>query len=485
MDIYILRDGQEMGPFTEETTQSLLKQGSVLINDLAWQPGMPQWIPLHSVLYPAPAPAISPRPPPPPQGAANDAFAPPVADREPATAKQKAFLSYMGVSVPPDLTRDQAALLVNDTLETPSDPGRLVRWNEERLRLHPELFHAEIQAKKDNRANYFYEITQAEGADVFDRVAKAHCQVLVGFLDVHHPNWDANQHHATWDYFFPAIAEKFPQLVKKEWTGRLKYREGPNVAPELARRTAGTTPPRAGFPVGAVVRGVAVGLGILIVLYAGYIAATKKPSPAKSTVSATAKAPEKSGPNGPDAGPAPKSNATSLDLEKLFAETPPVPNKQADLSTAAGASSVAAPMTNSSGAQPSTGESTSPPLATSVPLFDPNALSVPGTSATLSLDPAAAQPRTSVVITKATEIPLRFGRAKLLPGTVVKFVSHEGGLLRVRYGNEVVAVPVASTDFSDLPAGTPPVPPPAAPSTPPTPIAPAVAPPPPPPTSLF
>src|SRR4029434_9207989 len=53
MDIHILRDGKQTGPFSEETVQVLLKQGSILINDLAWQPGMPEWLPLHAVLYPA------------------------------------------------------------------------------------------------------------------------------------------------------------------------------------------------------------------------------------------------------------------------------------------------------------------------------------------------------------------------------------------------------------------------------------------------
>jgi hypothetical protein len=126
MEIYILHDGKELGPFNEETTQSMLKRGEVLISELAWKPGMAEWIPLHSVLYPAPA-ATGQRPPPPPRGAVS----------EPAGARQKAFLSYMGIAFEPEITRDAAALLVNDALENPKDPGRLMKWNEDRLRLHP------------------------------------------------------------------------------------------------------------------------------------------------------------------------------------------------------------------------------------------------------------------------------------------------------------------------------------------------------------
>ena len=49
MDIYILRDGEEIGPFGKETTQTLLTQGSVAENDLAWRPGMPDWVPLNEI----------------------------------------------------------------------------------------------------------------------------------------------------------------------------------------------------------------------------------------------------------------------------------------------------------------------------------------------------------------------------------------------------------------------------------------------------
>ena len=55
MEIYILRDGKETGPYSEEDTQRMLKQGDVRITDPAWKKGMAEWIPLHSVLYPAPA----------------------------------------------------------------------------------------------------------------------------------------------------------------------------------------------------------------------------------------------------------------------------------------------------------------------------------------------------------------------------------------------------------------------------------------------
>ena len=57
MDIHILHGGIEIGPFSEVTAQTLLKQGSVLVTDLAWSPGMPDWVPLVNLLYSQGAPA--------------------------------------------------------------------------------------------------------------------------------------------------------------------------------------------------------------------------------------------------------------------------------------------------------------------------------------------------------------------------------------------------------------------------------------------
>ena len=133
MEIYILRDGKQTGPFSEEATQSLLKQGAIMINDLAWQPGLPQWLPLHAVLYPAAQPGSTPPAPPPnlapppmplpsspvklpaepaptpvvvtPAPAAHPVTAKP-ASGPVATPRQKAFLSYMGIAFSPAMSKD-------------------------------------------------------------------------------------------------------------------------------------------------------------------------------------------------------------------------------------------------------------------------------------------------------------------------------------------------------------------------------------------
>jgi hypothetical protein len=520
MDIYILRDGKEIGPFSEETTQTMLKQGSILINDLAWQPGMPQWIPLHSVLYPAAPGATNPQRPPPPPGmlsrgtaavadeqglyVAADAASPhtavvnevPSAITEPATAKQKAFLGFMGIPFPAEITRERAALLVNDALENPGDPGRLARWNEERLRLHPELFRVEIQAKKENRASHFFDVVHMQGGEMFDGVTKAHCQVLVGFLDVRYPNWDASEQQATWDYFFPAIAEKFPQLVKREWKGRLKYPGASKVAPELARRTLFRKPVRKGTPVGAIVRGIITGLAILVLAYFAYNYWQNQQAArtARGGLAAAGQQSEQASAAKTSSASTESSDSSTAGLERLLSQMPPVPPASPENGSAgSSANGTTAPpsLTGGPATMPATsGESSSLTGGNgTAPLFDPNATTTatspaPNTPADAGMPP----PRTTVVITKPTEVALKFGLVKLPAGTVVRFVAQEGNLLRIRYGTETVTIPTTSTDFNDLPPAAPPVPGPVPPT--PAPLAPAptvapgpATPPPAPPTS--
>ncbi len=450
MEIYILRDGKETGPFTEENTQSLLKQGAVLISDLAWQPGMAQWLPLHSVLYPAPAATSTQRPPPPPVEVAPAlaAEAPPA---EPATAKQKAFLTYVGIPFTAELTKEQAALAVNDAMENPKDPARLARWNDERLRLHPELFAAEIKAKKENRANHFHEIAQREGAGFFTNVTKAHAQVLVGYLDVHHPNWDANEAEATRSYFFPAIAEKFPQLVEKSAKGKFKFGSATRVAPELTHRVARPAAAGSSFPIGAIIRGLVFGGVALAAIYFGaqflnQPTSGKKKAPVSLADLSTSK---KIGSKPEDTMSSAPTNAETPANSGLVAstETPP-------------------PMTAPAPGDPAPGDPAMSATPTAPVELTPIAPPAP--------EPVPVQPRTTFMITKSTEVTLPFGRAVLRPGTLIKILAVEGTRLKIKYVNDIVFVPISSTDFQSTEAAPAPgaTLPPAAPATPVDPLAP-------------
>jgi len=425
MDIYILRDGKEIGPFSEETTQSLLKQGSVLINDLAWQPGMPQWIPLHSVLYPPPG-ASSAKPPPPPNAALESAAA------EPATERQKAFLSYMAIHFPPDATKAQAALLVNEAMENPNDPGRVSRWNEDRLRLHPDLFAPEIRARKENRASHFFEMVEMKGSGYFNNVTKAHCQVLVGYLDVQYPNWDARGDDAVFNYFFPAIAEKFPQLVTKEGKGRFKYPHGPKVAAELSRHARTPHVKAHRSPLASVARAIGFGVGFLLVVFAGYTFYTTN----KSTHAGLADS------NQDDA------SSISASGDVLLPAPDPTGTPPPNDATASDAPSRQAPETMFSDPSAATPRASVDTPAAG-PIFDP----APSEAAFPNPNPAPTPAKTNLVLTKPTEVRSPFGPLRLPTGTPVKLISREGSMVQVRYRDEEYLIPVNSTDL--LSSGTP------------------------------
>ncbi len=266
MDIYILHDRKESGPFTAEAARALVGQGSVLLDDLAWRRHMPKWLPLAEILsateepHPLPAAVEDPLP-------APDLVASPVDPTvyEPATARQKALLSYLGLAFTDELNRTTAALLMDNAMEHPHHSERFEQWMRDRLRQHPDLFAAEIRARKEQRADRLLRQCQERGAEYFSQTTKAHVQVLLNFLDVKFPNWDAHEDSAIHDYFFPAMAEKFPQLVRRLWKGRLKYPSSSKIV--RGRSSAELWWHRApAFGFAAVARGVLLGLLLLAAL---------------------------------------------------------------------------------------------------------------------------------------------------------------------------------------------------------------------------
>lgn len=67
MQIYISRNGQQYGPYSEEQARAYLASGELQPGDLAWAEGRGDWQPLSALLGPGPQPAAGMPPPPPPQ----------------------------------------------------------------------------------------------------------------------------------------------------------------------------------------------------------------------------------------------------------------------------------------------------------------------------------------------------------------------------------------------------------------------------------
>jgi len=64
MQIFIAKDKQQTGPFSEEQVQAMVASGMVSHSDLAWHEGLSGWIPLNQVLNVNPS-ARQPNQPPP------------------------------------------------------------------------------------------------------------------------------------------------------------------------------------------------------------------------------------------------------------------------------------------------------------------------------------------------------------------------------------------------------------------------------------
>lgn len=546
MDIFILNDGKEMGPFGEETAQTLINQGTVDAEDLAWRPGMTNWIPLRTLLAVHQAPGAVPGekgiPPLPrkegaptsekkpkedapttPKEQAHSSPAPdpkaaekvaqdeeePEEEGNPATEEQKAFIAYLGLAAEEKLSRERAAALLNEARANPALAPRISQWNKDRARLHPELFSEEAQARKENRANHFLDVCHTEGAEYFSKVTKAHCQVLVTFLDGKFPTWDAHMKDAARDYFFPAVIEKFPQLVEPQWRDLFHYHDGSPSSSGGSHRPAvrrkKVRPPVT--PLTAVVRGMVAGFIILGVLYLGqrYIAPRFSPPPAEqqetgdaepsssvsgvpgvpaspapaapaATAAATAPAPDPKltkkekkmlakmdAPAGaPNAIPAKAATPAPAQVAKNEAPTPPepaVPVAPAAIATPAAIplpppdpSMAPAPMAATAPATPPAPAETpaAPPVVTPAPAPAPDAAptaSTPTPGATPAADPTALPQKTNLVLTKPVELQLTYGKVKLPPGTAVKLVSRDGAMVKLNYLNNVIVVPANSTDI--------------------------------------
>ena len=63
------------------------------------------------------------------------------------------------------------------------------------------------------------------------------------------------------------------------------------------------------------------------------------------------------------------------------------------------------------------------------------------------MPPVQPATKTSLVLTKLVEVQLAYGKITLRPGTSVKLIARQGTMVKVSYGGNIIAIPVASTDL--------------------------------------
>ena len=470
MDIFILRNGDQSGPFSVQNVQTLLNQEAVRITDMAWRKGLPAWLPLSEVLNPGSEKPSEP----PPAMQLSGVKAAPVKAKAP-TGKQRALLKYLGVDFPEAASKEELAVLVSDALENPKLQARLSKWGDEKLRLHSDVFADEIEHRKANRGGIYVERCQTEGEGVVKDVTKAHCQVLIESLDKRYPAWEANPKDALWHYFLPAVAEHFPMLVLPEWKGKLRFGSSPKSAPSKARTTGNiTTAPEPGpTALQAVARGVFYGLGALGLIIGAMTLLKPDAPPVVGAVSALPAVPP------PAPAKTPEPAAAPLEVP-LIAAVDPIPAPQPEPAVPAPAEPPPAEPVPATPAPAPAPMAETPPGVPAIPPVNP----VPAGPATLPRADSPATPpqapistapvapiapiapaaqKSLVTLTKPVSIQLQFGRVTLPPGTKMRLLGGDPGGLKCNFNNNIIVVPAGSTDYDGsplpIPAAAPTLPP--------------------------
>lgn len=489
MEIFIVRDGQQTGPFNESTVMSLLKEGGLRSKDLGWHKGLAGWVPVGAIVNPGSAEAA-------PARQARPEKAVRSTPAKLAGPKQKAFLAYLGATMETDISREEAAIAISDALENPKLQGRIAKWHEEKLRLHPEVFQDELDHRRANRVGRFLELCHTEAADSVKDITKAHVQVLVEALDKKQSNWESDGRSALWDHLLPSVAEHFPQLVTAEGKVRLKYGGNSKVADSMAN-TAGVLcqPSQTPGPLHAAFRGIIYGVGVLVILF-GALNLFKKPKAAEPATpnvaaepAAASEQPKAEPAPAPDLPPPPQQAPLigALDPNAGFSPAPaPVPAAPPVAEPAVGLPDPPPPPAPApAGLPPAVAPVFSPPPVPGVPAVTPEAPAAPPAVATA---PAAAPgfpgvpaapgiSKNAATLRQALDVTLPNGRVTLPAGTKLRILGYDGQNIRVSWNNNIFNVAIAATDASDaLALAAPPpaaLPPPIVPAVPKKPEAPS------------
>lgn len=163
---------------------------------------------------------------------------------KPASLKQKAFIAYLGHPDPENASSDTASDFIDMAMNSPEYQPLLSKWNTDKLRLHPDIYHEEVASLKAARFQNIFEFCENERETYADldsgywplkKLTLKACKQAVEWLDAGYAGWDtelfdANQfmginEKVVETYFVPAIANVAPEFIKKERSGN------PNPSP--------------------------------------------------------------------------------------------------------------------------------------------------------------------------------------------------------------------------------------------------------------
>ena len=406
MEIYLLRGGKETGPFDREAVEGMYRRGEVGEMDYAWRSGLVKWERVGDFLRVGKV-----------------------------TGRESEVVERLKDEELPTFGTVKLSEAESVRVEVEVEEKKKEEWtNEER------------KIRQAERAVVYQDFCQSVGVEYFTKVSKAHCLVVIGYLDERFPDWDGEVAEASRRYFFPAMAEKFPQLVVAGWRGKLRFEGEKKMV-----STAGEGKAWAGWravraipwpPLGraVVLGGILVGMGWFVFKLS--VPAVGKRSGASMGLEA------KAGGDGATVVEKPESVlvdplggggvAVKEEADPKMVERVP-PGK---VEPEGGGGVVVDPLA------PAPSPVVVDPLAPApspVVVVDPVVPSMP--VAVVPPVEVVAVAKSVLKLTKPFEFQLAYGKVRLPVGTSVKFLSREGEMVKVDYLKTILTVPIGSTDY--------------------------------------
>jgi hypothetical protein len=217
---WLARGGEVFGPYPLEQLREMSRAGELVDEDHLCREGVePIWVPFAMWRK---------------ANLRTDTVKIPVTKRRQkgaaVTPKQRALLEYVKWVVP--ATSAEASEAISEVINNPAMKSRLENWTKDRLHLHPELYHEEVQEAKRREAYehgqrpvYLQEWAneQLGLGHPLKRISQRVARDAVAYLDLNYPGWDADiwgEFGLEWEkvdrWFPPAVAATHPECVKKD-----------------------------------------------------------------------------------------------------------------------------------------------------------------------------------------------------------------------------------------------------------------------------
>lgn len=155
-----------------------------------------------------------------------------------ATLKQKAFIAYLGHPDPENASGEDASAFIDSAMNSSEYQPLISKWNTDKLRLHPDIYHQELARLKADRFQTIFEFCENE-RETYEDIDSSYwplkkltlkvCKQTVEWLDAGYAGWDTELFDANEfmginekvieTYFVPAIANVAPEFIKKERSG--------------------------------------------------------------------------------------------------------------------------------------------------------------------------------------------------------------------------------------------------------------------------